>query len=85
TARSGGLLRERGLIAARERFQADAAACHDWLAGLGIPAVPDGEEQGARPDFMCKTRPCRLAGSSQRRTPSLLQASGVVLLVFGFN
>lgn len=42
TVRTGGLLREKGLIAARGRFQADAAARRDWLAGLGIPAVPAG-------------------------------------------
>ncbi|AYH41816.1 elongation factor P maturation arginine rhamnosyltransferase EarP [Azoarcus sp. DN11] len=42
TARTGGLLRERGLIAARERFQADAAAQREWFAGFGLPAVPAG-------------------------------------------
>ncbi|SIQ85407.1 conserved hypothetical protein, PP_1857 family [Aromatoleum tolulyticum] len=42
TARTGGLLREKGLLVARERFQADAAARRDWLAGLGIAAVPEG-------------------------------------------
>ncbi|MCC4114521.1 elongation factor P maturation arginine rhamnosyltransferase EarP [Aromatoleum toluclasticum] len=41
TPRTGGLLREKGLIAERERFRADAAMRRDWLAGLGIPAVPD--------------------------------------------
>lgn len=42
TARTGGLLREKGLIAAREGFRADAAARRDWLAGLGIPGPAEG-------------------------------------------
>ncbi|WP_407279303.1 elongation factor P maturation arginine rhamnosyltransferase EarP [Aromatoleum evansii] len=42
TARSGGLLRERGLLDARDRFQADAIARRDWLAGRGIPVPAEG-------------------------------------------
>jgi uncharacterized repeat protein (TIGR03837 family) len=34
--KTGGLLRERGLIAERERFQQDAAASAAFLAGLGV-------------------------------------------------
>lgn len=42
TVRTGGLLRESGLIGARDRFQADAAIRRDWLAGIGVPPVsPD--------------------------------------------
>ena len=42
TAGTGGLLREAGLIAARERFQADARTRDAWLRGIGAPAVPAG-------------------------------------------
>jgi uncharacterized repeat protein (TIGR03837 family) len=38
TASTGGLLRERELIAARDRFQADPAAQTDFLDGLGVTA-----------------------------------------------
>ncbi len=36
TGRTGGLLRERDLLAARDRFQADPAAQAAFLAGLGV-------------------------------------------------
>jgi uncharacterized repeat protein (TIGR03837 family) len=36
TSRTGGLLRERGLLAARDRFQADPAARAEFLARLGV-------------------------------------------------
>jgi uncharacterized repeat protein (TIGR03837 family) len=36
TDKTGGLLRERGLLDARDRFQADPAARHDFLARLGV-------------------------------------------------
>jgi uncharacterized repeat protein (TIGR03837 family) len=37
TDKTGGLLRERGLVEERARFQADPAAAADFLAGLGVP------------------------------------------------
>ncbi len=40
-ARSGGLLREPGLLAARDAFQADAAARAGWLAARGVEVVPE--------------------------------------------
>jgi len=36
TDKTGGLLRERGLLEARERFQADPAAVAGFLRGLGL-------------------------------------------------
>jgi len=42
SARTGGLLRERGLLAARDRFLADPDARRDFLARLGVP-VPDSD------------------------------------------
>jgi uncharacterized repeat protein (TIGR03837 family) len=36
TDKTGGLLRERGLLDARDRFQADPAARRDFLARLGV-------------------------------------------------
>jgi uncharacterized repeat protein (TIGR03837 family) len=36
TSKTGGLLRERGLLDARDRFQADPAARADFLARLGV-------------------------------------------------
>jgi len=36
TDKTGGLLRERGLLAARDRFQGDATARRDFLARLGV-------------------------------------------------
>ena len=36
TDKTGGLLRERGLLDARDRFQADPAASRDFLARLGV-------------------------------------------------
>jgi len=36
TPKTGGLLRERNLLAARDRFQADPAARADFLARLGV-------------------------------------------------
>jgi uncharacterized repeat protein (TIGR03837 family) len=36
TAASGGLLRERDLLAQRDRFRADAAARAEWWRGLGL-------------------------------------------------
>jgi len=36
TRKTGGLLRERGLLDARDRFQADPAARADFLARLGV-------------------------------------------------
>ena len=42
TGKTGGLLRERGLLARRDAFQADAAAQAAFLAGLGVaPAALD--------------------------------------------
>ena len=40
TAGSGGLLRERGLLARRQAFQSDARARADFLASLGVEALP---------------------------------------------
>lgn len=40
TANTGGLLREPGLIAARDRFQADVCARHEWLHRIGVPLQP---------------------------------------------
>jgi len=36
TEKTGGLLRERGLVEARAAFQADRRAQHDFLRGLGV-------------------------------------------------
>jgi uncharacterized repeat protein (TIGR03837 family) len=38
TPKTGGLLRERGLLDARDRFQADPAARAAFLAGVGVTA-----------------------------------------------
>src|SRR5215468_10802294 len=43
TQRTGGLLRERGLFAARDRFAAASDAKREFWASLAIPAVADGE------------------------------------------
>lgn len=37
TSKTGGLLRERGLVEARAAFQAEPAAQADFLRGLGVP------------------------------------------------
>ncbi|TWI62467.1 putative repeat protein (TIGR03837 family) [Pseudoduganella lurida] len=42
TEKTGGLLREAGLIAARQAFQADPAAQASFLAGLGVTAAEQG-------------------------------------------
>lgn len=42
TARTGGLLREPGLLAERDAFRADPARRRDWLRRVGGPAIPDG-------------------------------------------
>ena len=42
TGKTGGLLRERELLARRDAFQADPAARESFLAGLGVPAVAPG-------------------------------------------
>ncbi|MCS0584498.1 elongation factor P maturation arginine rhamnosyltransferase EarP [Massilia pinisoli] len=44
TPKTGGLLRERGLLDARDRFQADPAARAAFLAGVGVTA----DEMAAR-------------------------------------
>lgn len=41
TVGSGGLLRERDLLARRQAFQADAAAREKFLVGLGVQPVAD--------------------------------------------
>ena len=41
TAGSGGLLRERDLLAKRRAFQADPQARADFLASLGVPLLAD--------------------------------------------
>jgi uncharacterized repeat protein (TIGR03837 family) len=43
TPASGGLLRERGLIDARDAFQRDARGRADWWSSLSIPAPASGE------------------------------------------
>jgi len=46
TGKTGGLLRERGLLEERAAFQADAGAQEGFWAGLGVPGramSPDGE------------------------------------------
>jgi len=43
TASTGGLLRERGLLRARDAFQRDGASRERWWDGLGIPVPVDGE------------------------------------------
>ena len=43
SARTGGLLRERGLLDARAAFAADAAAQAAYWQGLGVPARAAGE------------------------------------------
>ncbi len=45
TARTGGLLRERGLDAARDAFRADPAAQTAFWASLGMPAPAAGERR----------------------------------------
>ncbi|MFJ2489329.1 elongation factor P maturation arginine rhamnosyltransferase EarP [Pseudomonas sp. NPDC087639] len=40
---TGGLLRERGLLAQRQQFQQDAAAQRQFLQGLGIERAPDAQ------------------------------------------
>ncbi|MBC8996114.1 elongation factor P maturation arginine rhamnosyltransferase EarP [Pseudomonas sp. N40(2020)] len=40
---TGGLLRERGLLAQRQQFQQDAAAQRHFLQGLGIERAPDAQ------------------------------------------
>jgi uncharacterized repeat protein (TIGR03837 family) len=41
-AGTGGLLRERGLIAARDAFQADPGHAQSLLGGWGVPPRPEG-------------------------------------------
>ncbi len=41
--RTGGLLRERGLLAARDAFASDPAAADAFLASLGVPPRRPGE------------------------------------------
>jgi len=50
TARTGGLLREEGLIAERERFQADPAAQAAFLHGLGVRA---DEQEALKVSLFC--------------------------------
>lgn len=50
TSSTGGLLREGGLLDARDRFQADPAAQAAFLAGLG---VTDGEMAAFRASLFC--------------------------------
>jgi uncharacterized repeat protein (TIGR03837 family) len=38
---TGGLLREVGLLEARDRFTLDRGAVRDWLRGIGVVARPD--------------------------------------------
>lgn len=42
TEKTGGLLRERGLLEARARFQEDASARRDFLARLGVTPAEEG-------------------------------------------
>lgn len=43
TSRTGGLLRERGLLDARDRFVNDSGAQRDFWARLKVPPIADGE------------------------------------------
>jgi len=43
TPRTGGLLRERGLMASRDAFRADETAQHAFWAALGLPPIADAE------------------------------------------
>ena len=43
TPRTGGLLRERGLLDARDRFVDDTIAQRDFWARLSVPPIADGE------------------------------------------
>ncbi len=43
TSRTGGLLRERGLLDARDRFVDDSGAQRDFWARLNVPPIADGE------------------------------------------
>jgi uncharacterized repeat protein (TIGR03837 family) len=50
TASTGGLLREQGLLEARDRFQADPAAQASFLNGMG---VTEGETTAFRASLFC--------------------------------
>jgi uncharacterized repeat protein (TIGR03837 family) len=50
TNKTGGLLRERGLLEARDRFQADPAAVAGFLGGLGV--TPQ-EASGLKVSLFC--------------------------------
>jgi uncharacterized repeat protein (TIGR03837 family) len=50
TSKTGGLLRERDLLDARDRFQADPAARADFLARLGVTT---GEENALTVSLFC--------------------------------
>jgi uncharacterized repeat protein (TIGR03837 family) len=49
-AKTGGLLREQGLLDARDRFQADPAAQAAFLGGLGVTA---GEQDALKVSLFC--------------------------------
>jgi len=55
TARTGGLLREPGLLAARDRFRADAAARDTLWRRVGVPAPTAAE---LRLTLFCYPNPC---------------------------
>jgi uncharacterized repeat protein (TIGR03837 family) len=50
TDKTGGLLRERALLAQRDRFQADPAAQAAFLAGLGVAPA---EREGFKASLFC--------------------------------
>jgi uncharacterized repeat protein (TIGR03837 family) len=54
TPRTGGLLRERGLLAARDRFVDDGAAQHAFWACLDVPPIADNE---IRASLFCYANP----------------------------
>jgi hypothetical protein len=68
TPKTGGLLREAGLLAERDRFQRDPAAVAAFLAGLGIGAA----EQAA-----CKGVAVLLSARARRRIVRRVAASGL--------
>jgi len=54
TARTGGLLRERGLLDERDRFVDDRGAQRDFWTRLGVPPAVDGE---IRASLFCYANP----------------------------
>jgi|JI10StandDraft_1071094.scaffolds.fasta_scaffold06304_9 uncharacterized repeat protein (TIGR03837 family) len=89
TERTGGLTREKGLIEARQAFQADITAQNQWRESVGIPARQDGVTDislfcyGVSPvepflrGLACSGQPVRLMIPAGVATDALTRFTGV--------